>query len=193
MLGIKNEPDNFNVNIILSFMRTHFRLLTFQEFVVAFEYNVLKDKPTEHFQNFGIEFIGPVIKNYLLRKTEALNALAKLSQPKELPAPLQNNEQAFNFIHDHFTKHKEFPFACNWGAAYDHMEDNDLVTETDVELRDFKSSIKEKVHAKVSLDLLQARDLVERNKIKERLKHENLIPVYKMEYVKHYLTVTQEL
>lgn len=191
MLGIKNQPDNVTVNFILAFIRNHFKHITMPEFKLAFELNLLageENKP-QHFHQFNLEFITPVIKNFLIKKRDALMNLQKaVPVEKRLPEHVPTDKEYYETLIQYIEKNKQLPFTWNWLAVFSHMEESGMITETDEELKAFKLKIKQEVKTDATFKKLKAADVIERNQIEDSLK--NLSAIYKTEYVKMKLNAT---
>ena len=190
MYAIKKIPDNLEFKLLQTFLKTHFQRFTIKEFYLAFELNLLRedDSKPQHFQNFSIEFISAVLKYFLYLKTDALGSLKRSLPSKELPehksTPKDFYDRLISFIKDK----KILPSYWNWPAVYDHMEATGLVTETDEELKNFKLHVKAGVKTQANLDKLKAADAIERARIEDSFKPENMAKIYKTEYVKMKLS-----
>jgi hypothetical protein len=193
MLGIKNEPDKTTVNFILAFMRNHFPHLTLAEFKVAFEINLLnqdENKP-QHFHSFNLEFITPVLKNFLFEKQQALANMNKVIIPKErqLSEHQSTDKDYYDRLISYIEEKKQLPSFWNWIAVFNHMEYSGKVTETDEEIKSFKEKVKQEVKTQAQLDKLKAADRIERRRIDELLNPHKMNDLYKKEYVKMKLKI----
>lgn len=186
MLGIKTDPDKETVNFILAFMRNHFKHFTLQEFKLAFELNILSDdeKKPQHFHSFNLEFITPVLKNYLLLKQSALANLNLITAPKQLHEHKSTDEDYYLRLKEYLHKNKSLPVYWNWLAVYNFMEDSGMVTETDEWIKEFKSKVKERIKLDATMQKLKAKDAVERMRIDELMNPKKMNEIYKIEYVK---------
>lgn len=184
--SIRQAPDEFATNIIVKFVRNRYEYLTLQEFALAFELNLLNEdegKP-KHFQNISVEFIADVMKYFMQLKSEALASLKRATPVKELSEHQSTEKDYYDRLIAFVEKNKILPHTWNWTAVYNYMEDFEMITETDEEIKAFKAQVKYEVKTKAQLDKLNALDAIERMRIEESLTSKNMSDIYKKEYVK---------
>ena len=197
MLGIKAMPDAFTMGSIKRVFN-HYHYITPEEFVYAFELNVMGEYQEEvmHFQSFDMPFVTRIIGYYRHRKAESEKEAQNLEQEKQLPQQKSTNEDFYNGLVAYFEKNKEFPVAWNYSAVYEHMKAHDMVTESLEWKQKFKQDIEQRMKDDMVTQKLKSRDALERIKIDDAFTPDSVVArcqreyvIYKISQVKKYLNV----
>lgn len=183
--GIKNPPDDTSINIILDYFRRYYPNITIEEVKIAFDINLQRgdeNKP-QHFQTITLDFIIANIKYFLIKKTDAINAL-KMATPKELPKPESTDEDYYNRLIKVAEEKKEVPHYWNWTKVYNYMNASGLVTESLEWKNELKSVVMEQIKIDNEMSKMDTPDAIGRARIDATFTPETIKGECHKEYVR---------
>jgi len=180
MLGIKSSmqakgEQDVEFLMIYKFFKQYYSTITMEEFIHAFELNILGHYPKkhEHFQLFNIEFIAGVMTDYMQLKLTAKQSFNAAKKTEPLPAHNTTDEDLFNTLVTYFQKNG-MPQFWNWSRVYAHMKANDMVKESREWQDNFKNEIQLRIENELIDKKLQEPEAVKRLKLDDLLKPENI-------------------
>lgn len=175
--SIKTQPDEYTVALLWNYVSKSLSTCTFKEIETAVVYNAAGklEQRVEHFQVFDLTFLSGVMDEWFILKSKTRNRVAALL-PKPKEAEPETPETLYQGLLNYINKNNSFPEFWAWNDVYQHMDENDLIPQTNAEKTELFKEIEAKFRVKMELDLMEIRDFIERDALKsghtERVKAE---------------------